>query len=159
MKSNYDNQQSGLKRQPSELTCQGDGFPSTAVETPAITVEDDETVSERSMSSVVKFADVLLQVAKRQDGWNSLQLVYLLTDRTFKMTISKRYMRSLKDCTYVSTRNTRRPMSNNGFSRIFAKGINVKKDGCGTLRVKDVSIVLRKQFAFCRKDDNMFHPE
>lgn len=36
--------------------------------------------------------------------------------------------------------------------RVLVRGSNGKKDGCGTIYMKEVTEVLRKQVEFCEKD-------
>lgn len=50
-------------------------------------------------------------------------------------------------------------MTDHGFRRVLMRGGSEKKDGCGTLHVKDVTKFLQKQVECRQKEDIMFRLE
>lgn len=141
------------------MACRNDGSPWSAVEALTIIEQDEEGVSAKFTSALIKFAYILLRIFKRENGKDALQLVDLLADTTFKVNVLKRYIKSLADSKDFTTRITIELMKNNGFHGAVESGNRAKKDGCGTLQMNEVSEVRRVQVELFGKDDIMFHPE
>lgn len=94
---------------------------------------------------------MLLLFVKHGDRRIASQLVDLQTVKSFEMNMFKWYIKSPAGSKAVNTRSTKELMEEEGFCRVLLRGGIVKKDGCCTLYVKDVTDEHRKQDGFCEK--------
>lgn len=62
---------------------------------PTISVEDNECVSKMVSSFVFEIADSLLLFSKHRDRSTASQLIKLLTDMSFDLSLQKQYMKAL----------------------------------------------------------------
>lgn len=75
--------------------------------------QDDECVSEY-FKVVVDFADILLQVARREDVSIASKLVDSLTDELFEKHVLKRYLKGLSYCKSSFNRKRKELMTKKG---------------------------------------------
>lgn len=102
----------------------------------------------------------LLEQSTKQKDWRiAWVMVDRLTNTSFEMSISRRYIRNLADCDAVTMTVTREIVKDDGFREIFIRGTMGKWDGCCTLYVKNVNEKLRKQLEFRGKDEITISPE
>lgn len=104
---------------PSDVFCNYNCSPSPVAEEETINEKDDGGISERVLSFVVEFRDILLPVIKKKSGWITSQLVDLPTDTLFKMNILEQYIKRFIDCKDVTAKNKREPKKNVGLHRIL----------------------------------------
>lgn len=64
IRNEFNSPLSGLERRTSDVVCQENGSPTPVVQTPAITMEDDDGVSDRVSDFVIELAVIQLQLAK-----------------------------------------------------------------------------------------------
>lgn len=131
----------------------GGGSPCYAVEMPSINVEVNEVSSERSLSSMIEFADILLRVTKYGDRWTASQLTELLTTIPFNLNLLRRNIKSVLDCKDVTIRNTREFLKDRRICGVSMRGGIGEKDSVDKLYLKDVTEALRQQREFCGKDE------
>lgn len=159
MKSKYDRRSSETGGKPGDVVQQEACSPIPVEGTQTINEEDGKGKSGRVLSSVIKFVDILLRAAMHGDRWTLSQLVDLLTDTSIDLNSLRRYTKNFVDYKNVIARHTRELMKGNGLCRVLVRGAIGKKDGRGTLYVKNVLAVLRKRVDFCGKDYVTFHPD
>lgn len=107
MKTDYDNKQSRLVVEPSNVTSQEIESSNHAEETLIIIEKGDEGESERLLSFVIKLADSLLQAAKKRDRLTASLLVDFRADTIFIINMLRRGTKSPADCKYESASSTR----------------------------------------------------
>lgn len=158
VKQEYERRSSGLEGKPNEMVWPEDGSLRNAVATPAIIEKNDNIVSERVLSFVIEFADIMQLVAKHQDRRSASQLIELLNVTFIALNSFRRYIKSVADHKDASAKNIRKILKNDGSCRVLTRGCIEEKDGCGTSFLKALTGLHRKQVEFCGKDDTTFCP-
>lgn len=125
---------------------------------PNIIEEGVKEVSERASSFVVVYADIPLRVIMHGGRSTALQPVDLLNNTSLDLKHLRRYIIISEICNGATTRNTRVLTEENGFSRVLVIGSIEKKDGCGTVKVKDATDAIRSQVKYCLSNDVLFRP-
>lgn len=77
--------------------------------------EDNKSVSERVLSFVVIFAEILLLVTNHREQWTTSQIVHLQIYISIDSKLLMRYIKSIANCKNFAIRNTREPMKTNKF--------------------------------------------
>lgn len=90
---------------------------------------------------MIEFANISLRVANHGDELTALQLPNLQTDTRFILNLLGNYIKRVANRKYVTNRNTRMDIKDDGSRRAPAKGSSIMINGCGTLCVKDVTEV------------------
>lgn len=103
------------------MVYQDNGTPSPAVEKLAIIEDDDEVMSERVPSFATEFINILQRVAKQGDRCATSQLVELLTDASFDLSILRGHIKSVADKKYATIRNTRKLMKDDGVPKVLVR--------------------------------------
>lgn len=107
VKSKYDSCLLGLKVEPSDVVCQEDGISGLTVESPKIIEEECGGLSEGVPSFAIEFAVVLSHATTLWEWFTASQIVYLLNDTSFNLSYLRRYIKSVVDYEYVTTKDTR----------------------------------------------------
>lgn len=81
---------------PRDIFRQEDVCPSRAVKGPSIIEQDDDGISESAPSFVIKFVDILLPVAEKEDRRTAFQPVNWLTDTYFEINIYNWYVKAMR---------------------------------------------------------------
>lgn len=136
-----------------------DDSPGPAVGAQTTIVDNNEYVSKRVLSFVIKFAEILLQAAKQESQRIASQPIDLLTNTSFDLNSFRKYIKILADCREVAKRNKREPIKDDGLRRVLVRSEIGKTDGSVTLHVKDVTERLQKNVEMCWKDDIILRPE
>lgn len=102
-------------------------------------------MSERVPSFGNEYAAILLLDAKQGHGLNALNIADLLTEKSIKMSNSKRFMKDLVGFEAVTSSITRKLMKHNGFDEDLVSDEIAKKGGCCTPYVKFLTERPRKQ--------------
>lgn len=129
-----------------DVVLQVNAFLSRAVHTPNTVEEGNEGVSERVSRVLIEFGDISLRVAKHVDRRTASQLIGLLAYKSFDLNSLKGYIKSPADFEDLSTTNTRRLMSYDGFRTVLVRGGSGKNDDSRRLNASDMTSVLRKPF-------------
>lgn len=109
--------------------------------------------------SMTECVCILPRVAKKGERRNTIELVHLLADTSFKTKVFNQYFKVVADYKEADTRNRKEVMNCCECSPDLLRGSSAKMDGRGTLYVKDANDVLLEQVECCGKYNVMIHPE
>lgn len=124
IRSGHDSQPFGLEWGPSNVVWQKDVF-SLQRKLGQSLCRAIKVYQREYQALLLHFEDVLLRAADQKHGQLTSQLVHLLTDTSFMMNNSKRYIEIPADFEEINTRNTRVFMKYDALHRLVVRNCTV----------------------------------
>lgn len=131
-----------IYRGPSARILSDNASTSLAVEVQTRAEQDNEDASEKIVSFVTRFADILLRVGKVGDTWIISILIDLIAEASFQISIMKSLIEIMADFEDVSIRKTIEIMRDDGFHKVLMRGSSEQKHCHGVLYGENVTRVL-----------------